>query len=148
MEHAFARCGRRKMLAGLLGLAGAAAASRAPAEAIALPDIPSAPTQRREPGIVNATLEAKPARVTVAGRAAALWTYDGVLPGPLIEARAGETIRLRFTNRLPEPTNLHFHGLHVTPEGNGDNIWLNIAPSEDFVYEIALPAAHEGGLFW
>ena len=67
-------------------------------------------------------------------------------PGPLIEARAGDTIRLRFTNRLPEPTNLHFHGPHVTPEGNGDNIWLNIGPGDDFAYEVALPA-NEGG-FW
>jgi FtsP/CotA-like multicopper oxidase with cupredoxin domain len=147
MHASFARCGRREVLGGLLGLAGAAAVPHAPAEAILLPDIPSAPIQRPERGILEATLEAKPARVAVAGRPAALWTYNGVLPGPLIEARAGDTIRLRFTNRLPEPTNLHFHGLHVTPGGNGDNIWLNIGPGDDFAYEVALPA-NEGGLFW
>ena len=41
--------------------------------------------------------------------------------GPLIEARAGDTVRLRFKNELPEATNLHYHGLHVPPTGNADN---------------------------
>jgi FtsP/CotA-like multicopper oxidase with cupredoxin domain len=139
--------GRREVLGGLLGTAGMAFAPRAPADAVALPDIPLAPTRRAAPDIVEVALEATPARVSVAGRSAALWTYSGILPGPRIEARAGDTIRVRFTNRLPESTNLHFHGLHVTPEGNGDNVWLSIAPGETFIHELALPAS-EGGLFW
>jgi FtsP/CotA-like multicopper oxidase with cupredoxin domain len=147
MNHPIPMLRRRDVLGGLLGLAGAAVAPRAPAGAVALPVIPLAPSHRPEPGIVDVTLDARPARIPVDERPAVLWTYDGILPGPLIEARAGDTIRLRFTNRLPESTNLHFHGLHVTPEGNGDNVWLEIAPGEDFAYQVALPA-NEGGLFW
>jgi FtsP/CotA-like multicopper oxidase with cupredoxin domain len=147
MKHLLAMLRRREVLGGFLGLAGTAVATRTPAGAVALPDISLAPTRRPEPGLVEVTLEATPARVSVAGRPAALWTYGGILPGPLIEARAGDTVRVRFTNRLPEATNLHFHGLHGTPRGNGDNIWLSIAPGEAFTYELVLPAT-EGGLFW
>ena len=147
MQGSFARCRRREVLSGLLGLAGAAAAPRAPAEAIALPDIPSAPIQRPEPGLVEVTLEAKPARVAVAGRPAALWTYNGVLPGPLIEARAGDTIRLRFTNRSsgtyqpPLPRAARHAG------GQRRQHLAEHRPGDDFAYEVALPA-NEGGLFW
>jgi FtsP/CotA-like multicopper oxidase with cupredoxin domain len=138
---------RRDVLGGLLGLAGAPVARSAGPFEAELPKIPAAPIHRPEPGIAEVTIQAIPARVSVAGRLAALWTYGGTLPGPLIEARAGDTVRLHFTNRLPEPTNLHFHGLHVTPDGHGDNIWLSIAPREALTYELALPA-NEGGLFW
>ena len=139
--------GRREVLGGLLGLTAVGIARDARPTPLPLPVIPPAPTRRAEPGMVEVALDATPARIPIAGQSAVLWTYGGSLPGPLIEARAGERIRLRFTNRLPESTNLHFHGLHVTPEGNGDNVWLSIAPGEGFTYELALPA-NEGGLFW
>jgi FtsP/CotA-like multicopper oxidase with cupredoxin domain len=138
---------RRDVLGGLVGLAGAAIARNTHPSEVDLPKIPLAPIHRPQPGVAGITLEAKPTRVSVGGQPTALWTYGGILPGPLIEARAGETLRLRFTNRLPEVTNLHFHGLHVTPEGHGDNVWLSIEPGETFTYELALPA-NEGGLFW
>jgi FtsP/CotA-like multicopper oxidase with cupredoxin domain len=135
---------RRDLLAATL--AAAVLPVRLPA-AVPLLAPAAARVQRPRPGLVEVDLEAKAATVHVGGRPTQLWAYDGILPGPLLEARAGDTVRLRFTNRLPEPTNLHFHGLHVTPDGHGDNIWLSIAPGEAFTYELALPA-NEGGLFW
>ena len=135
---------RRDLLAATL--AAAVLPVRLPA-AVPLLAPAAARVQRPRPGLVEVDLEAEAATVHVGGRPTQLWAYDGILPGPLIEARAGDTVRLRFTNRLPEPTNLHFHGLHVTPDGHGDNIWLSIAPGEAFTYELALPA-NEGGLFW
>jgi FtsP/CotA-like multicopper oxidase with cupredoxin domain len=107
----------------------------------------AARVRRPRPGLVEVDLEAKVATAQFGGRPAQLWAYDGIVPGPLIEASAGDTVRLRFTNGLPESTNLHFHGLHVSPVGNSDNIWLSIAPGEALTYELALPA-NEGGLFW
>src|SRR3954471_9720670 len=45
-------------------------------------------------------------------------------------------------------TNLHTHGMHVSPEGNGDNVFIEIKPGESFQYEIAVPDNHPAGLFW
>jgi FtsP/CotA-like multicopper oxidase with cupredoxin domain len=45
-------------------------------------------------------------------------------------------------------TNLHTHGLHVSPSGNSDNVLLSIAPQTQFPYEINIPADHPAGTFW
>jgi FtsP/CotA-like multicopper oxidase with cupredoxin domain len=45
-------------------------------------------------------------------------------------------------------TNLHVHGLHVSPEGNADNIFLTVKAGESFQYEYQIPVDHPGGLYW
>ena len=100
------------------------------------------------PRIVQADLEAKAGWIPHAGRQAYRYSYNNQVPGPLIEARPGDTIRIRFTNSLPEETNLHFHGLHVSPTGNADNSFVMVAPGEQFQYELPLVANHPGGTFW
>jgi FtsP/CotA-like multicopper oxidase with cupredoxin domain len=62
---------------------------------------------------VELDLAAKAGWLPLAGRQAYLYGYNNQVPGPLVEARPGDTIRIHFTNRMPEATNLHFHGLHV-----------------------------------
>lgn len=118
-----------------------------PAGEVRLPAIAPAPIRRPEPGLVEIDLDARPAALPVAGRRATLWTYGGSFPGRLLRLRERETVRLRFTNRLPEATNLHFHGLHVPPTGRADNVWLHVPPGEDFTYEFRIPAG-AGGTHW
>jgi FtsP/CotA-like multicopper oxidase with cupredoxin domain len=51
-------------------------------------------------------------------------------------------------NNLPQPTNLHYHGLHVPPTDNADNIFLSIPSGERFTYEFTIPKDHPGGIFY
>jgi FtsP/CotA-like multicopper oxidase with cupredoxin domain len=44
--------------------------------------------------------------------------------------------------------NLHTHGLHVSPRGNADNVFLDIPPGEDHRLRIPLPTDHPAGMFW
>src|SRR3954454_24785065 len=44
-------------------------------------------------------------------------------------------------------TNLHVHGLHVSPEGNSDNIFLSVKAGESFQYEYQLPPDHPAGVY-
>ncbi len=83
-----------------------------------------------------------------AGRQAYLYGYNNQVPGPLIEARSGDTIRIRLTNSLPEASSLHFHGLHVPPTGIADNSFVMVAPGDQFQYELPLARNHRGGTFW
>jgi len=91
------------------------------------------------------------------------YTYDGVVPSYTWDIDPGDTIRVHLRNRLPElhmrhmrmdrphewtTTNLHTHGLHVSPSGNADNIFLVIPPGEDHHLKIPVPADHTGGMFW
>jgi FtsP/CotA-like multicopper oxidase with cupredoxin domain len=100
-----------------------------------------------------------------------LRSYGGCKSGPVIVVRPGDTLRVDIINKtdvddpscLDNPpsglslppgvscfntTNLHTHGLHVSPAGNGDNVLLNITPQTQFPYEINIPADHPAGTFW
>ncbi|MDP2999078.1 MAG: multicopper oxidase family protein [Bryobacterales bacterium] len=99
-------------------------------------------------GLVELDLEAKQQWLDVAGGNAYLYAFNGQVPGPIVEARPGDRIRIRFRNGLSEPTNLHYHGLHIPPTGNADNSFLMIPPGESLTYEFTLPANHPAGTFW
>ena len=99
-------------------------------------------------GIVQLNLEAKAGWIPFAGRQAYLYGYNNQVPGPIIESRPGDTLRINFTNSLPEATNLHFHGLHVSPGGAADNSLRMVASGEQFQYELPIPTNHPGGMFW
>lgn len=99
-------------------------------------------------GLLSVNLTAAEQRVPLAGSAATLFSYNQQVPGPLWEARAGDTVQVTLTNRLAAPTNLHFHGLHIPPTGQADNVFLAIPPGEQQRYEFTVPDRHPGGLFW
>lgn len=73
--------------------------------------------------------------------------YNDAYVPPVWRLRSGDSLIVTLHNRLSEPTNLHFHGLDVSPLGNGDNVFLHIQPESDFTYHITIPQKHVG-LFW
>jgi FtsP/CotA-like multicopper oxidase with cupredoxin domain len=76
-----------------------------------------------------------------------LWGYNGVSPGPLIEAVEGDRVRFVVENRLPEETAIHWHGLEVPPAVDGVPGLTQdpIGPGQRFVYEFSL---HQNGTFF
>src|SRR6185295_9335807 len=42
-----------------------------------------------------------------------VWAYNGQVPGPTLRVRLGDTVRAHFTNRLPQPTTIHWHGVRL-----------------------------------
>jgi FtsP/CotA-like multicopper oxidase with cupredoxin domain len=117
-------------------------------------------------GVLNATLNAYITEVEMGvGHPVTTYTYNGVVPGQTWEVSPGDTMRIHLANDLPEipegvdphdivrphawtTTNLHTHGLHVSPEGNSDNVFLEIGPGKTFDFEIDIPEDHTGGLYW
>jgi len=80
------------------------------------------------------------------GRVTRAWGFNSQIPGPTIEAHVGDVLEVRFTNRLPEPTTIHWHGLQVPAAMDGtDMVQHPIAPGETFTYRFKLPDA---GTFW
>ncbi|MGY1602567.1 multicopper oxidase family protein [Geodermatophilus sp. SYSU D00815] len=47
------------------------------------------------------------------------WGYDGAYLGPTLRARRGETVRVELTNRLTEPTTVHWHGMELPGAADG-----------------------------
>jgi len=74
------------------------------------------------------------------GCRAKCWGYNGSTPGPTIEAVEGDRVRILVTNRLPEATSIHWHGI-LLPSGMDGVSGLNqpaIDPGQTFAYEFTL----------
>ena len=74
------------------------------------------------------------------GMKANLWGYNGQSPGPTIEAVEGDRVRIFVTNKLPEVTSVHWHGI-LLPSGMDGVTGLSqpgIAVGKTFVYEFVL----------
>ena len=86
-------------------------------------------------------LVAEPVRREIApGMIAHLWGYNGQSPGPTIEAVEGDKVRIFVTNRLPEHTTVHWHGLLLPNgmDGVGGLTQPHIKPGKTFVYEFVM----------
>lgn len=99
-------------------------------------------------GELSLALEATEGRFPLAGSWVRGLGFNGGVPGPTLRVRAGDHIRVTLRNRLSQPTNLHVHGLHVSPAGNGDNPFVRIESGADFDYEYRLPGDHPPGVYW
>ncbi len=77
------------------------------------------------------------------GLEATCWGYNGGTPGPTIEAVEGDRVRMYVTNRLPEATTVHWHGVLVPSgmDGVGGLTQRPIAPGETFKYEFTFNRA-------
>ena len=95
---------------------------------------------------------------------------SGEYVAPTIPVVPGDTIHIVLHNDLPDDascdsmshmtaatmdqphcfngTNLHTHGLWVSPTGNGDNVLLSIDPHQTFEYVVNIPSDHPAGTFW
>src|SRR5258706_3378085 len=109
----------------------------------------SYPVEAAPIGVVReVALRAAPATVPLFnGRPLQVWAYNGQVPGPTIRLRLGETLRVTFTNQLPQPTTIHWHGVRVpnAMDGTPGISQPPIQPGETFVYTFT---PKDAGTFW
>ena len=157
---------RRQFFGRAAAVLGAAAVSRAALGAV--PEAPSASTAATQPPLVPPNgrpynpvvtlngwtlpwrmndgwkefhLVAEPVvRELAPGMKARLWGYNGQSPGPTIECVEGDRLRIFVTNRLPEHTTIHWHGI-ILPngmDGVGGLTQPQIGVGKTFVYEFEM----------
>ncbi|PLZ01199.1 copper oxidase [Burkholderia sp. WAC0059] len=115
--------------------------------------------ESRERGVFRATLIAQPSpRPLLPGQPATpFWLYDGgseadaaqasgPVVGPLIDVHEGDTLEIRFVNRLAQPTTIHWHGLPVPADQDG-NPSNPVAPGATHIYRFTLPGG-SAGTYW
>jgi FtsP/CotA-like multicopper oxidase with cupredoxin domain len=92
-------------------------------------------------GVKEFRLVAEPVKREFAkGMIVDAWGYNGSTPGPTIEAVEGDRVRIFVTNKLPERTSVHWHGIFLA-NGQDGVAGLNqphIAPGETWAYEFTL----------
>lgn len=76
-----------------------------------------------------------------------VWAYNNQVPGPTFRIRLGETLRVRFTNRLPQATTVHWHGVRVpnAMDGVPSATQPPIETGASFTYEFT---PKDAGTFW
>jgi FtsP/CotA-like multicopper oxidase with cupredoxin domain len=97
--------------------------------------------------VVEYTLEANEFNWELApGKTIVAWGFNEQVPGPVLRANAGDTIVIRVTNNLKEPTMIHWHGLRIPASMDGTGATQKpIEPGEVFEYRFVVPDA---GTFW
>ncbi len=97
--------------------------------------------------VIRYRLEASEIEWEIArGRTVRGYGFNGQVPGPVLEAKQGVPLEIEFTNRLPEPTVIHWHGLRIPAAMDGTEVVQRpVQPGETFTYRFTPPDA---GTFW
>jgi suppressor of ftsI len=99
-------------------------------------------------GVLAATLTASLSRIKVGSQEVLTRAFNEQWIPPTLRVRPGDVIRLKLRNRIDQMTNLHYHGLNVSPRRPSDDIFIHVDPGQDFDYQITIPPDHPAGLFW
>ena len=159
MRHPIHRREVLRLAAGLASLAAVGCSSRERQDA-STPTVASAGTPasstpggterevRSTNGLLKTTLSIAPMMVPFNGSTRWALTVNGQTPGPTLVARPGDHLSLTLENKSGASTNLHTHGLGVSPSGTADNPFIEVKNGQSYTYEIDIPASHPGGTFW
>lgn len=124
------------------------------------------PTMESTNGALDVVMTPRRRTVDIGGRRVSSQTYATTFAGPTWRVNPGDDLNVLLRNRLPpgylpemqntnaflQPkgaiTNLHVHGLHVSPRSPQDNVFLTVRPQSNYQYRYKLPANHPSGVFW
>lgn len=124
------------------------------------------PVETAKDGVLSVDVKVMMANNTLGGKTVTTRTYNGRFGGPTLRVKPGDTLKFNIINQLPanpdanvtypdmntphhfNTTNNHVHGLHVSPSGNSDNIFVKVEPGDTFLYEYQIPADHPAGTYW
>ena len=112
------------------------------------PGFQEPPTIESKDGVLQATLNAQIRRIEVGGVTVTTRVYNDLFVPPTLVVNPGDTMRIKLNNLIDEDTNLHYHGMNVSPLTPGDNVFLTIEPQQTFDYEVHVPADHPEGMFY
>ncbi len=117
-------------------------------EPVAEAPLEEMPVLKSSNGRLNANLNPAPRAIDLSGSQVGAIPYDENFTGPTLMVRPGDTLRVRLDNDSGQVTNIHYHGLHVSPKKRGDNVFRMMKSGSTYTSVIRIPKDHESGLFW
>ena len=140
---------RRSLIGGTLAVAGTwllgACTSPAPTGPPSSSPRPLPTPVPATPGpggtVIEKTLRAAPTTVDLGGRLVDTWAYGDIVPGPPLEARAGDVLRITLDNQLPADTTIHWHGIAIANAADGvpGLTQQPVVPRSNYLYEFVVP---------
>lgn len=125
--------------------------------------------EKSKDGLLDTKVSAQYGSFNLGGQNVYLRCYNGRPVGNTLDFRAGDTVRLKLTNNMPfkgdfglctdvgglensprgyNITNMHVHGLHVSPKPPSDDILLTVDNDESFQYIYDIPPNHPPGTYF
>ncbi len=151
----------RRSIIVLLALSGSLGAVSAPAQSFSTSTSTKAarprPVDASSPAVlVNVSKLPKTVEVSITAALTTLslqpgvksetFAYNGQVPGPTLDVREGDHVIVHFKNNLPEPTTIHWHGIHLPFDSDGSP-YHPIAPGATHDYEFTVHAG-AAGTYW
>lgn len=106
------------------------------------------PVIRSDHGVLETTFNVRSTTYRVAGKEIRGLSYQGRFVGPTLRLWPGDTLRIHLRNRLGEPTNLHSHGMYVSPIGISDNVLRTMKAHSNNDFVLKLPRNVDPGTYW
>lgn len=81
------------------------------------------------------------------GKSAVRWAYNGQVPGPVLRVKLGDRVRVNLTNKLPQDTTIHWHGVRVPNSMDGVPFLTQtpVKPNKSFTYDFV---PQDSGTYW
>ena len=101
-----------------------------------------------DPNVVEVTLVAGTAKIKLFDDLPAmdLYAYNGQIPGPTLHAKVGDKVIVHFENHLPEATTVHWHGLRISDQMDGNpRIQNPVKAGEKFTYTFTV---NDASTYW
>jgi suppressor of ftsI len=109
-------------------------------------------------GVLQTTLRAAAVPTLINGESHVSSVYEGSFPGPTLVFCPGDLVAVTLENGLDPAnfeghhhagyTNLHTHGLHVSPRSPQDDVFVEVAPGASRQYRYEVPRNHRPGAYW
>ncbi len=99
-------------------------------------------------GVLRVRLNAERGAIDVSGAPVVAQPFNGQIIGPTLHVKPGDTIEVTFVNATDQLTNIHYHGLHVNPNGISDNVFRSFHPGQTIRSVVRLPRNHSPGTYW
>ena len=126
------------------------------------------PVETSTDGLLDTKVVGQMCQYKLDGDAVTLRGYNGKPVGNTFDIKGGDTLKLKLTNTLPplDPTdyvctidgievitgynvtNMHLHGLHVSPKAPSDDIFISVLPGDTYDYEYEIPKDHPPGTYF
>ena len=99
-------------------------------------------------GQLRETLDARSGPVDISGATISGRTYNQGFVGPTLVVKPGDLLDLTTRNHLSDMTNIHTHGLFVSPAGNSDNVFVMVSGGATFENVYQLSDDVSPGTYW
>eukprot|EP00929_Paragymnodinium_shiwhaense_P044690 TRINITY_DN22913_c0_g1_i1.p1 TRINITY_DN22913_c0_g1~~TRINITY_DN22913_c0_g1_i1.p1 ORF type:complete len:577 (-),score=91.40 TRINITY_DN22913_c0_g1_i1:343-2073(-) len=125
--------------------------------------LPELPVAASDGGALETSISLSSARLVGAGLDVTTRIYNGSVPGPVLAVSPGDKLSIRLENFLEQPkgpsavnmyhhpntTNLHVHGLHVSPYAPSDDVLgTHVPPQRSNTYSYTIIPEHTPGTYW